>query len=502
MNGVLKTAGAVFGVVLCATSNAAGQTTTAGRVEGTISERAQPRSTRSAFVEAVRLDAEPALSFRARPDDRGRFHLDSLPAGRYMIQLASALLDSLELAMPSNEVRVVAGETAHADFAFPAAVMLRDALCQGLRLGKGTGVVTGHAMDADTELPLASAKVVVAWNEVTVDRATMKPLRQERSGVVETGPRGEYRLCGVPTGSWLSIQLQHASRAGGVARVTVSEQEGAVVRNLSMSVLGAATIATLDSLDSVALLIDADMLVSEVVAPTLLLTGTATVAGIVRGPTGQPLPGAEVRVTNARPVATTDETGAFTLAGLPAGTQLLNARRIGYAIAEAGVELRAGLTSTRDLTLQRSVSLDSVRVVGQRIHYRELEANRKSNFFGRFLNAEEIEHQNVHEVTDLILRQGGFTVTGHGAAATIVSNMARQQHPSCTESNVVIDGIQMSYPNVLPIAQVVGLEVYRDGAMAPAPYKAMCGVIVIWTKRHQPTPKSAADSTVTPSLSA
>ncbi len=497
MRGVLKTACAVSGVILCATSSVAAQRAPAGRLEGTITEKPQPRSLRTAFIEAVRLDAEPVESFRAVPDERGRFHMDSLPAGRYMIQLASATLDSMELALPSNELRVIAGETVHTDFALPAGLVLRDALCQGLHLGSGRGVVAGRATNADTEEPLAHARVVVAWNEVGVDRATLKSSRRERTGVVETGPRGEYRLCGVPTGSWLSIQLQHANRAGGIARVSVSEQEGAVVRHLSMSLLGAATVAMLDSVERISLLIDADMVVGDV-APALLLTGTATVTGVVRGSKGEPLAGAEVRVNNARPVATTDASGRFTLGDLPAGTQLLNARRIGFGTSETDVELRAGQRSTRDVTLRTAVALDSVRVVGQRVHYRDLEANRRGNFFGKFLMAADIERRKPTDVSDLILHLGGFLVAGSGPDATVMSNLAKRQHPSCTTSNVVIDGAQWGNINFLLPHEVAGIEVYHDGATAPAGYKSDCGVIVIWTKQHHPAPKPPADSTVAP----
>jgi hypothetical protein len=45
------------------------------------------------------------------------------------------------------------------------------------------------------------------------------------------------------------------------------------------------------------------------------------------------------------------------------GTQMLEVRRVGYAIAERPVELRADTAITADVRLQRVVSLDSMRVV-------------------------------------------------------------------------------------------------------------------------------------------
>ena len=68
-------------------------------------------------------------------------------------------------------------------------------------------------------------------------------------------------------------------------------------------------------------------------------------------------------------------------------------------------------------------------------------------------------------------------------------NLARQQHPDCKESNVVVDGIPRAGVNYVPPSQVAGIEAYRDGTTAPAPYRSDCGLIVIWTKHYRPVPR-------------
>ena len=482
-----RSAIAGVGALLCAGNTATGQITTVGRLEGRITEGLHARSIRTASVEAVRLDAESALTFRATPDDRGRFHIDSMPAGRYMVQLGSATLDSLELAVQPNEMRVVAGETVQADFALPAGVALRDAVCRGVTLGSGKGVVVGRGIDADTEQPLPNAKVVVLWHELRIDKVTLKTGREERGGAVETGPRGEYRLCGVPTGSRLTIQLQHGNRAGGVAHVIVSDDEGAVVRNLSLSVQSSPTMAAFDSLELGADTSGVGAAADS--AAAFRLTGTAAVTGIVRGSAGQPLPDVEVRVANAPPVASTDATGKFTLNGLPAGTQLMYVRRIGYAIVEADVELRAGKSVTRDVQLEHVVSLDSIRVLAERSRYPEFEYNRATNIFGRFLTGDEIRHRAPTELSDLLIQMGGFTLSGEGVDVKAMSDVAKQHHPGCKESNVIVDGIPRTGINYLPASQVAGMEVYRDATSAPPIYKSDCGLIVIWTRKYRPARK-------------
>lgn len=397
----------MFGVLLSASAHAGGQTPRVGRLEGTVTERARSRPLGSASIEVVRIDSDSPSSYRSTPDNGGRFHIDSLPDGHYAVQLSSATLDSLELVLPLNELEIVAGRTVRADLVLPGGTAMRDAVCHGAKLGKGEGVVAGRATDGETTSAIVDATVFVTWMDITVDRATLVTSTQRRGGMVLTGPRGDYRLCGVPTGSWLSIQLEQASRSSSVTRVTVSDDEGAVVRNLSLNPREAPPVA----LDSAA---------------------------------------ARARSTD--------------------------------------IAARPGTASTGDGTgpAQRAVTLDSVRVVAPRSRYAQFEYNRRTNLFGKFLTADDIGRSSATELTELFGGLGGFAVAGHGADATVLSRLAKAQHPACRESNVVIDGIPRAGMNYLSPSQVAGIEIYRDGATAPGPYRGDCGLIVIWTKRYRP----------------
>lgn len=463
------------------------QAPVSGQVEGTVRERVPTRSMRAVSIEAMRLDPSPTMSFTAKPDERGHFRLDSLPAGRYMIQLVHSLLDSLHLALPSSELVVAPGQVAHTDFALPAGSAIRDAVCPGVKLDTGRGVVAGRAVDADTDEPLSHATVVVSWRELTVDRQSLRSTTVEKAGVADTGPRGDFVLCGVPTERRLTLQLQHGNRAGGIARLTVSDDEGAVVHNLSLSLRSAPTMAALDSVERTAPPLDSDRKDDDaMIAPRL--TGTATVTGLVKTANG-PLGGAEVRVANTIISTMTDAAGSYVLNSLPAGTQLLYIRRLGYAMLETAVELRAGTYVTRDVEMQRLVSLDSIRIFAKRSLYPEFEAHRRANFFGHFLTADEIADRKPLEMSDLLVRLGGFSLLGAGPDARAISNQAKGQHPSCTQANVIIDGIEQAGINNVPPDQVAGIEVYPDGVTAPVGRHPECGVIVIWTKHYRPASK-------------
>jgi len=390
----------------------AAQQTTAGTLQGVVSDAVRARPIASATVELTRVQPEPVATFTARSDESGRYRVDSLPAGEYVLHLSTPLLDSLELALPERALTIAPGATVRADFTVPRGAPLRDAVCPGLTFGKGKAVVAGHAIDADTDQPLAGADLVVTWTELVVD-STLESHSQEYSAAVQTGERGEYRLCGVPADTHLALQLQHAGRASAAVDVTVATEAGAEVRDLSLSARSAATIAALDSIETSRRdAADAD---------ELLLTGTASITGIVRGATGSPLENTEIRVRGARSSAVSDAVGRFTVAALPAGTHMLLARHIGYEPTELPVKLRAGRSIEHDVKLARAILLDSVRVVAMRSQYPEFEYNRRANPFGRYLTPDEVERRHATDASGLLFGVPGLYIAGQGSSAKVAS---------------------------------------------------------------------------------
>ena len=450
-----------------------------GRLEGVIKDAKdaiRPRTMQGAAITLARLDPEPVVSFGAKPDERGRYRIDSLPVGRYMVQLSHALLDSLDLALPTNEVNIVAGETARAQFSLPSSIALRNAVCRGLTLARGTGAVAGRVADADTDVPLANADVAISWSDILVDRKTLKPTTEEHTGYVRTGPRGEYRICNVPTGSWLLIQLQYGGRASNVIRVSVSEEEGVVMRNLSLSVQASPTLAKLDSVGAAVPATELDSAAVQA-ALALQLTGTATVTGVVRGAGGRPLSGVEIRVVNAQPVTQTDVQGRFTLGGLPVGTQLLLVRRIGYLIGDVAVELRPGKSVSQDVQLHRVVSLDSMLIVAQRARYAEFEENRRNNLFG------PLPHPRSDRAAP---RAAGWPA--RGASARVQRGRFGPRRASLLQQCAVI-ALQLRRGerrdrrrrttgtiNYVHPDEVAAIEAYPEAAGAPGQYRAECGL--------------------------
>ena len=442
-----------------------------GRLEGTITDSVHSRPLSGAPVLAIRVDpAQPPVSSGATTDARGRFRLDTLPVGRYMVEFSSPFLDSLEMIFPPREVVIAGGQTSRLEFAIPSGRTLRAAACPGVQLPEETGAMVGRVLDADTERPLPGASVVTSWTELTVDRATLRSSYESRTGSVTTDSLGQYRLCGVPTDSWFMVQVQHGGTTGSAIRSLVPDSAGVIVRQLSLSPRSSRP-ATAGSATS-----------PDTTRP--MLTGTAAVSGLVLGLGGVPLAQAQVRVIGAAPTARTDAQGRFTLGDLPAGSQVLEVRHVGYLLAELPVELRGERTVLQDVRLQRIVNLDSVRVLAQRSRYRQFEEHRKRSGFGRFMDTDAIARSNPYEMSDLVRMIPGFRVSGSGLDAKVVSSRGVVSVTGSCEVNIVIDGMQHQEINLIHPSSVGSLEAYpAGGPPGPLEYDGRCGLIVLWSKR-------------------
>ncbi len=446
------------------------------RIEGIVTDSVHARPAAGATVILTRISPEPAEFRSALTDDKGRFHFDSLAAGRYSIAFATAYLDSLSIALPPREVQLTDRQHARVDFATPSGTLLRAAACPGLDLPRTEGAIVGQVSDADTDRPLAAAHVAVAWTELTVD-STLRPVTTPHSGMVVADSLGRYRLCGVPTNTYVTVQVQDSGRAGSPLTLSVDADGGVLVRNLSLSAESARKFAELDSAAAAAK--------SDTGARATLLTGTAIVTGTVRSRSGQPLAEAQLRVHGAAGVTRTDSLGRFSLGRQPAGSQLLETRHVGYLLGQTPVELRSGRNVDVDVVLNRIVSLDSIRIVARRNRYPEFE-QRRNGGFGRYLDEAAVEKLHVMEASDIFRdRIPGFRVEGEGLDTHLFSTRGSFElsgNGRC-EVNVVVNGIQHQDINLIDPMNIGAIEAYPGPAGAPIIYDRACGVIVIWTKR-------------------
>jgi hypothetical protein len=450
------------------TQPAAAQGDRSGRMEGTVTDSVHARPFAGVRVVAVGADGRTESRAAASTDTSGRFHIDSLPLGRYLVGFESPLLDSLEITVAPREVSVTGEVAAQVDLALPSAAKLRSAVCLGATLPAEKGVLYGHVVDATTEAPLGGAVVVAMWRELTVDKTTLRSETNERFVSDTTDEGGWYRLCGVPTGTWVSYQLQHLGRTTPAIRELVDDTLGIAIRHLSLD----ASLPFADSSTSTPATLGA-----------AAASGTARLAGVIRGTGDQPVASAEVRVLGTRTIARSDATGRYSLGELPAGTQILEVRRLGYGVVETPVELRSSATVTGDVRLQKIVNLDSVRVVAIGTRYREFSDHRARSMYGVFIDPETMGKERAVSMSDIIRKIPGFIIQGDGPYARVLSARAPTMHPC--QANVIVNGVPNQPINDYPPVMVGAVEAYREGEITPNDYFDLrgCATIAIWTKR-------------------
>jgi Carboxypeptidase regulatory-like domain len=455
---------------------AGAQSDQAGRVEGVVYDSVHARPLAAVRVVAVRADSQASVRAESMSDSAGRYHIESLPPGRYSLGFESALLDSLEIVLPPRAVTIVAGSAATVKLAMPSAAKLRAAVCPGANLLKETGVVYGQVVNAETESPLAGVVVALLWRDLAVwdanDHKIPRTVATPRTTSVTTDEGGWYRACGVPTGTWMSMQLQQEGRVGPVLRTLVDDTLGIAIHHLSYSAATARD--TAEVVDS---------------AGIKTMTGTAALTGVVRGPAGAPISSAQVHVLAARGTAVTDAEGRFTLSGLPAGTHELEVRQIGYELTNAWVELRGGATTRRDVSMRRVVTLDSIRVVAIASRYKEFAAHKKMALGGIFLGPDDIMRRHFNRTSDIIRGMPGYVVENSRSGRTRV--YAAGSANRCVV-NVAINGFSgwSDDPDAFSVDDVspsdVGAIELGSGAYGGSPdldHGYGCGTIVIWTKR-------------------
>ena len=476
-------------LVLAPTTSLRAQGLADGALEGTIHERSASRSVLAARVSVRRLEPDTLVSATAQPDGRGRYRFDSLPPGRYEARALNGAVDSLRLTPQTTDVRIEPGRVVLADFTLPSGTALREAVCGGARLGDRQGAVAGRALDADADgRPLVGAELVAVWMEFPVDRTTRRSVPTRRVTVMKTGQAGDYRVCGVPTETLVTLQLRSEGRASAVLRLMIPEGEGAIARDLSVSVRTGAAVAALDSVGRSAAGKGRDAPRAE-----LQLVGTAELAGTVRSLSGEPFRGARVRVRDARSTAVTDMAGRFVLTELPAGTQMLVVGHPGYALAEHPVELRPGQRVEQAVLLVRPLTLEAIQASAEAMDLEAFDASRRTNRYGQFLTQEQIvKMKHATETVDLFDDLLGFTPFGRGHSARVISNLALANQHECTSASVIIQGREGRRINDVTPGQIAGIEAYPDAEFVPGRFvgQADCGVVVIWLRKTtRPTPR-------------
>jgi Carboxypeptidase regulatory-like domain/TonB-dependent Receptor Plug Domain len=417
----------------------------------------------------IQLVADSGTKVRTTTSDSlGAYRIDSVRAGSYIIGFFHPALDSLGLELTPKRV-IVNDVDRHIDLAIPAAATLVGEVCRTTAPRDSIGLLLGHVRDADSQQP-RTATVTVYWMELTIGQGGIQRNRQQIP--VKTDAMGWFAMCGLPTDAEVEATAQAGDEESGAVSIRVPAG-GLVIRDFLVS--------RADS--TVTIYSQADTTSATPRLPVATLRrGTARVSGVVHNDKGKPVNNADVSVPGTGVDARTQQNGAFALAGLPAGTQTIEVRVIGFEPKRLVVDLSRDHLTTIDIALDRPVqTLDAVRVYGKgNATMVEFERRVKSGW-GHILTPADIARRNAFRVTDLFRMMPGVRVApmrnsaGYavllrgGCRPTVYVNGMRMDDNAATELDM------LASPE-----EITGLEVYTPAGRPAEFWGNSCGSVVIW----------------------
>lgn len=431
---------------------AQGDSSGTGTISGVVYDSIAHAPIAGAHVQAVPASSPAQRVHAATTDAKGRYAIESLPPGRYLVGFESDVLDTLALSEPLYTVEVRAGERSKADLAVPSGATIVAKACGGSSVSDSTGLLIGILRDARSLQALDTGYVEARWQEITIE-PNGRLGGSQRSAIGVVGRDGWFAMCGVPVSAEVGVRAIRLPDSSGMIGVTLPE-DGFARRDL-------------------------------------FLGGAGTIRGRVITERDKPLANARVTVAGSERVGVTDAAGAFRLADIPAGSQTLAVRALGYAQVLLPVTLAAGAdTSVTFRMTELKRVMDTIRVVAQRIYNRDSYGflQRKRTGQGYYVDADRIARERPLDVSQLLFRVPALHVRQQGFRRTWV--MRGGSGGGYCQPLLYINGMRMP-PEVLADLdfmarpeEVEGIEVYRSTATPPqfADYQSQCGAIVVWTR--------------------
>jgi hypothetical protein len=442
------------------------------RIEGVVWDSLGTRALPDAQVRIVNADS-PSDGWSVTSDARGRFSVDSVPAGSWLASFSHPLLDSLRIEPAVVQIDIRRPGSVRADLAVPSASTLIGASC-GPQLAQNTtrALVYGTIRSARNEEVLDSTSIVVAWLEDRVQKD--KFVREPVSFAFPADAEGRFSVCDVPRGRRIRLMASRGADASGDIEIDVPTT-GIVRRDLLIGV-GA------NSRDSIR------------------TRARATVRGRLFGNDSLVPRGAQLVFRLTGEEFRADSGGRFQFALAPVGTQTLEIRAIGYAPYRLAIDLHEGDAQEFNLTLPViSQQLDRVLVRASRVQTAEVNAiqARINSRTGYAIDADMIRERGRPMLSDALRGLNGVRLTrttgfnqsvlmrapsGGECEATLWVDGMRVRQSSGTRRTAMGD---VSVDDLVTHADVALIEVFPRNTSIPVQYLDAdgCGVVAIWTRR-------------------
>ncbi len=426
----------------------------------------------------IRLDSSRLV---AVADGDGRFRLEGIPPGPHQLRVEHPLVDTLGAALRSPVTMFNASDIKVLELSTPSQESLVGALCAAAWRARGPAMLTGRIREADSGAPATGAKVSLVWYEISAVGTIRKSTRVRESPV---GPDGIYRICGLPAELEGKAQVIRGGVTSGDVPIVFGQD---LVALRSMSVAAAGTIVT----EAIAPQPDSTGKPAEAPPPPKVF-GTARLTGRVVNKANQPITAARVQLEGANRAALTRDNGEFVLDSLPAGTQTVSVRKLGFALTEVAVDLSSRDASRVTIAMDDFVPvLETVRVSASRT--RALDdigfTRRKRSSSGWYMDGEEVTNRTLSRFSDVLRSAPGIRIQRQGDRQFITSS--RDPVNGCV--NIWIDGAQWQQlepgdlDDYLRPGEAGAIEVYSP-TTTPAEFlgvaRGSCSTVVVWTSRR------------------
>lgn len=444
--------GLLFGVTPAAAQTA--------RLEGVVTDSIRHTPLAGALVQVGEVPG------RFATDSSGRFEADSLPPGSHEVRFTHPVLDSLGMRSGAVVLNLTAGTTTQVALGTPSGRTFLQRLCPAPAAGtgapEGRAAVLGVVRATDSDAPIADAAVQLQWSTMIIDEVLGFRRKVEVLNA-KTDETGLYLLCNAPAGIEGALLVAAEGYDSAAAGLTLGTETAAVQHFM--------------------------------LAPRpdsgIVVAGTATLTGTIRDEEGAPLGAADVVVVDrfgnvTHGPARTDAAGRYTLRDAPAGTRLVEVRRIGSSPERRTVTLAAGRPTRLDVTLaSQAVVLEEVEVEGESSLDRSGFTMRRGIGQGQFLTRENILRRNAPALGDLLDQYPDLQVDGGR-----IYNRNRRQNPTGSQCEIATFHNGMITPADfllnIPRDDIEGIEIYPVAGNVPMEFvrpETSCGAILIWTKQ-------------------
>lgn len=205
----------------------------------------------------------------------------------------------------------------------------------------------------------------------------------------------------------------------------------------------------------------------------------------------------------------TDSSGSVQVTGLSVGPWTLSVRRIGYAAAEARVDLLPGLNpvtlelhaASQSASTTAPTELDAMTVRADAMpstgRLREFDLRVKRGTASAVVTRTQIERRNPTELTQILRGIAGLRLADSLGNMVAISTRGQKASRGATGLGLVpcvmrlaVDGVvfpALTNLNAVRPVDVYGVEVFYGPSRTPAQFDGLrtdnfCGMIMIWTR--------------------